>query len=115
MSTIPDKEPAITEQIEQYIETRIKLARYQAIDKGSTITASLITTVVVVLCLAITFLFGTIALALFLGTVLHSYWAGFGVVTLFYALLALVVWLTKDKFIEPKIINTIIKKFFNHQ
>lgn len=100
----------LSDQLKQYIETRIKLARYQAIDKGTSFSANLITEVFVLICIGLTFFFATITLALYLGYVLHSYWMGFGCVALLYFILAMVVNYTKNQYIEPRIINFLIKK-----
>lgn len=105
-------QPGLTDQLKEYIETRIKLARYQAIDKGTSFIANMVTEIFVLICIAMTFFFATITLALFLGHVLNSYWAGFGCVAVLYLLVAMLVNAVKDKYIEPRIINFLIKKIF---
>jgi hypothetical protein len=106
------EQPGLTDQLKEYIETRIKLARYQAIDKGTSFFANMITEVFVLICSAMTFFFATITLALFLGHVMGSYWMGFGCIAVLYLLLAMIVSAIKDKYIEPRIINFFIKKIF---
>jgi len=110
MENSTEEKPGLTDQLKQYVETRIKLARYQAIDKGSSFFANLLTEVFVMLCIALTLLFATLTLALLLGQVLGSYWEGFGLVTLLYLLTAVVVSKIKSKYIEPHIINFLVKK-----
>jgi hypothetical protein len=107
--------PGLTDQLKEYIETRIKLARYQAIDRGTSFFATLVTEVFVLLCSALTFLFATITLALFLGYLLNSYWIGFGIVGLLYLFLAIIVSKIKTKYIEPKIVNFLIKKILKER
>jgi len=58
-------------------------------------------------------LFGSVTLALFLSDVLGSYTRGFGCVSGIYLLLAVIVYLTKDKYIEKAIINVAIRKYFD--
>ena len=110
MEETKEAKPGLTDQLKQYIETRIKLARYQAIEKGTSFSANLITEVFVLICIAFTLFFATLTLALFLGSILGSYWEGFGCVTLLYLLTAIVVSKTKRRFIEPRIINFLIRK-----
>ncbi len=110
MENTTEEKPGLTDQLKQYVETRIKLARYQAIDKGSSFFANLLTEVFVMICIALTLLFATVTLALFLGKVLGSYWEGFGIVTLLYLLTAVVVSKIKSRYIEPHIINFLVKK-----
>ncbi|WP_040627700.1 phage holin family protein [Mucilaginibacter paludis] len=107
-----EEQPGLTDQLKQYIETRIKLARYQAIDKGTSFFANLVTEVFVLLCTALTFFFATLTLAFLLGQLLGAIWMGFGCVTLLYLFLAMIVSAIKDKHLEPRIINFLIKKIF---
>jgi hypothetical protein len=110
MENTTEEKPGLTDQVKQYIETRIKLARLQAIEKGTSFSAGLITEVFVLLCIAITVLFFSVTLALYLGKVLGAYWIGFGIVTLCYLFAAVIVSVFDKKYIEPRIINFLIKK-----
>jgi hypothetical protein len=112
MEESKQEQPGLTDQLKEYIETRIKLARYQAIDKGTSFIANMVTEIFVLICIGMTFFFATITLALFLGHVLNSYWAGFGCIALLYFILAMVASAIKDKHIEPRIIDFLIKKIF---
>lgn len=104
--------PPIIEQIKEYVETRIRLIKYKVIDQATGIIASLIAyTIVAVLGLLI-LLFFSITLALFLGSLIGSYWAGFGCVTLLYIVLAALVLILKAKYIEAPLIGVFITKFF---
>jgi ABC-type sugar transport system permease subunit len=103
----------VLDQLREYAETRIKLSKYKAIEKSTSIAASVVTDVVIAVCMVLTFLFLSFTLALFLGEVVyHSNWKGFGTVGLFYLLIALVVMFAKDSFKKP-IINALVKKLFN--
>ncbi len=115
METIKEEQPSPTliEQIKLYIETRIKLARYQAIDKGSSVIANAIIAIAIGALCIVTFFFSTIALALYIGQLLGAYWMGFGCVALFYLLLAIIVAALKNKVLVPGIINALIKKILN--
>lgn len=106
---------SLTGQIKEYIETRIKLARYQAIDKGTSFFANLLTEVFVLFCIVTTFFFATITLALYLGQLLNSYWMGFGCIALLYLLLAIIVSAIKKSFFEPRIVNFLIKRIFKQK
>jgi len=112
MENTNEEKPGLTDQLKQYIETRIKLARLQAIEKGTSFSASLITEVFVQVCIATTILFFSLTLALYLGEVFHAYWIGFGCVAFIYLFIAMFVSAFKKKLIEPKIVNFLIKKIF---
>ncbi|UEG53171.1 phage holin family protein [Mucilaginibacter daejeonensis] len=104
-------QPNILDQVKEYVETRVLLAKYQAIEKGSSVAASLAVIIVIVLALLLTFLFGTFTLALFLGDVMGATWKGFGVVALFYLLISVIMVAAKSSFEKP-IINLLISKLF---
>lgn len=96
-----------------YIDTRIEYTRLSAVEKGSKIFADLITSAAVIICFVLAFLFASFTLALYLSAVFGSYAAGFGCVAGIYLFLSIIVYLTKDKYIEKHLINMFIKKYFD--
>lgn len=96
-----------------YIDTRIEYTRLSLVEKGSKIFADLITNATVIICFILAFLFGSVTLALFLSDVFGSYTAGFGCVAGIYLLISIVVFLTKDNYIEKFLVNIFIKRYFD--
>ncbi|MET4082371.1 hypothetical protein ABIB40_002329 [Pedobacter sp. UYP30] len=96
-----------------YVSARMEYLRLYAIEKGAKVFADLVTNLAVVVSFILAFLFGSITLALYLSTVLGSYAGGFGCVALIYILLAIVVYITKDTFLERAITDFAIKRYFN--
>jgi len=96
-----------------YLETRVEYTRLYLVEKISKVFADLVTTATVIICFVLAFLFGTFTLALYLSDVLGTYTRGFGCVALIYIALAIIVYFTKDKYIEKAIINFAIRKYFN--
>jgi hypothetical protein len=103
--------PPIIDQLKEYADTQIKLAKYEAIDRSSKFLASFITDMVVGVAFVLTFLFLSLAIAFLLSTLLHSYWGGFGCMAGLYLLIALVVIKIKPRIQKP-LIELFIKKFF---
>jgi hypothetical protein len=103
--------PPIIDQLKEYVETRIKLAKLQAIESTSTVAAGLIADVAVVVSMILAFLFASFTLALYLGKVLGAYWMGFGIVAVLYLIIALLVKANKQR-IEKPLANTFIQKIF---
>ncbi|MES2829035.1 MAG: phage holin family protein [Bacteroidota bacterium] len=101
------------EDAKAYLDTKVEYTRLYLVEKVSKIFADLVTNAAVIICFVLAFLFGTFTLALFLSDVLGSYTQGFGCVAIIYILLALIVYFTKDKYIEKAIINFTIKNYFN--
>ena len=63
--------PSIIDQIKEYAETRIKLAKYQAVDGGTSIIAALVAQLIVIISLLLAFVFASLTLAFFLSEVLE--------------------------------------------
>jgi len=103
--------PPLFDQLKEYAETRIKLAKYKAIDSGSSIIASIIADVVVAICMVFAFVFASFTLAFFMADVLGALWKGFGCVALLYLLIAFAFKTYKASFEKP-IANAFIQKFF---
>lgn len=95
-----------------YIDTRIEYTKLSILEKSSKMFADLITNVTVIVCFLLAFLFASITLALYLAEVFGSYALGFGCVAGVYLLLSIIVFFTKDKYIENFLVNLFIKKYF---
>ena len=103
--------PPIIDQLKEYAETRIKLAKYQAVEGGATIAASIIADVVAVMSMVLAFVFASFTLAFYLSKVLESYWMGFGCVAILYLIIAIAIKVNKHA-LEKPIVNAFIKKIF---
>lgn len=102
------------EQLKDYAEIRLKLAKYKAIDSGSTIFASLIADVVVALSILLAFIFASFTLAFYLAEVFQSNWKGFGSTAVLYLIMALIIKFNKAGFEKP-IANAFVVKFFKNK
>jgi len=101
----------LIDQLKEYAETHVKLAKYRAIEGGTSIAASIIADVAVMISMAMAFIFASITLAYYLASVFNSFWEGFACVAAGYLLIALIVKYNK-KALERPIINAIIQKIF---
>ena len=105
--------PPIIDQLKDYAETRIKLAKYQAIEGGTSIAAGLIADVAVFISMILAFMFASFTLAFLLGSLFGAIWIGFGCVSAIYLIIALVVKAYKQK-LEKPIVEAIISKIFKN-
>lgn len=103
--------PPILDQLKDYAETRIKLAKYQAVEGGSSILASLIADTVAIISMVLAFMFASVTLAFYLGEVFGHNWMGFGCVAAIYLLIAIIIKLNK-KSLERPLVNAFIQKIF---
>lgn len=104
----------LIEQVKQYLETKLKLLKYEGIDKASAIIAEVITDFVIVMLALVTFIFFSMMLALLAGSLLKSYWEGFGCVTLLYLIIVLSARLLKIR-LQNLFIRLFIEKIFKER
>jgi uncharacterized membrane protein YagU involved in acid resistance len=107
-------QPPIFDKVKEFIQTKVKLLKYEGIDKASSIIAEMIADMVVVTLLIITFVFFSVTLALSAAHLLASYWEGFGCVTLLYGIIAALAHLLKVP-IRDKLIGLLIRKIFKQR
>lgn len=113
---ILDMEPTTTpipiiDQVKQYLETKIKLLKYEGIDKASAIIAEVITDFVLVVLALVAFIFFSVTLALFAAHLLNSNWEGFGCVTLLYVFILMSASILKIR-LQNMFIRMFIEKIF---
>ncbi|MGB4773727.1 MAG: phage holin family protein [Daejeonella sp.] len=106
---------SLTDQIKEYTKTRIELATYSAVDKGSQLFANIVTDVIFAVCFLVALLLASFAAAYLISEKLGNTYSGFFIVAGFYLLIALIVFFTKDKYLEKPIVNAVIKKFFKER
>ena len=103
----------IQENAKAYLESSIayyKLWGFKVAMKSTTLALKFI---LIAICLVIVLLFISVAGALAIGNLLHSYPLGFLIVAGVYLILALLLFLVKDKIVEGPILEKFSEIFFN--
>ncbi len=109
--TNPNYFQDIKSTIKQYLQQRFLLFRLEATEKISKIAAAIITTTLLVLIGLFLLIFLSITAGVWLGEILGSNAAGFGIVTLFYLLVFLFVMFGLKKMLQNTFINKLIQLF----
>src|ERR1700748_1939162 len=113
MEDTKETQQPLIDQLTAYAETRFKLAKYKAIDGSSSVIASIIADVIVIISMELAFIFASFTLAFYLAQILDSLWQGFGCVALIYLVIAIICKINKAGFERP-IANAFIQKFFKN-
>jgi len=113
MNTNPASQSVIKD-LRDYFKTRYKLLKYEAIDKGSSMIADIITDFILMVVYILTLILFSIALALCIGQLLNSIWLGFGCITIVYLVASLFHRLFKTA-IENALIRSVAAKFSKHK
>lgn len=107
------------DKAKKYTETSIELFRLNAIDKTADVSSSLMARMAIVMVVAMFTLFINIGISLFIGKMMGEYYLGFMIVSLFYLILAIVLYLFSNQLIKIPITNLVIEKLLktkvNHQ
>jgi hypothetical protein len=110
MQTEPDSIEGLFKKTGEYIETRVELVKYKAIDKSSDIVSSLATSIFITLVILIFIFTATIGIALWIGDMLGKSYYGFFIVSGFYAFAVLILYLCRNSWIKTPVSKLIIEK-----
>ena len=100
----------LVEKTRSYLETQLALTRYKAIDKSSDIISSLSVYIFFVLVLFLFLITINIGIAFWIGGLLGQNFYGFFITGAFDALVGLVIFLFRNKWIKAPISRLIIDK-----
>ncbi|MEO3406822.1 hypothetical protein AAFN85_23095 [Mucilaginibacter sp. CAU 1740] len=103
--------PPIFDQIKLYLENKIKLLKYEGIDRATAIIAEVITDIIIVVLSLLAFLFISITMSLFAAHLLNSYWEGFGCIALLYVIVVFFARILKIS-IQNMLIGRFVKVLF---
>jgi Putative Actinobacterial Holin-X, holin superfamily III len=103
----------IISQTGEMVETKAKLWKLKAIDKGSEVISSVISVVAIVLLISLTLIMLSIGLALIIGQWLGEIYYGFLIMAGVYGLAGLFIFVFRKKFIKGPVSNLIINGILN--
>lgn len=110
MENIATNIDKLYQKAEQYSKTTLELLKLKTIDKTTDIISSLAVSLILILFVAIFTMFISIGIAVWLGDVFNNMASGFFVVSGFYLIVGVIVYLNKHYFIKTPLENLVIKK-----
>ena len=110
MENIATNIEMLYEKAENYTKTSIDLVKLKAIDKTSEIISSLAVVISVAFIVAIFTLFLNIGIALWIGDELNNMALGFFIVSAFYLIVGIIIFINRNSFIKVPIDNLIVGK-----
>jgi hypothetical protein len=106
----PDSIKTLIDKSKDYLETKIELAKLKTIDKSADVLSAVVVIVSMIFIGSLVIILISIGLSLFLGRLLGAYHYGFFIMGGFYAILLLVIFLQREKWIKTPISNGLINK-----
>ena len=104
---------SLMESLRDYIETRISLLKLKAVDKSSGIISSLLSTIFVVQIAFLFIVLLNIGIALLLGDLLGKAYYGFFIVAAINALIGIILYNGRDKWLKAPITDLILKSLLD--
>lgn len=98
------------ERAENYTKTTVELARLNVVDKTADVVSSLISRIAVSIVFAMFAFLVNIGLSLWIGELVGKIYYGFFIVSSFYLLIAIILYIFKDQWIKMPISNFMIVK-----
>jgi hypothetical protein len=100
----------LLEKLKEYADIRINLFKLKSIDKISGFTATLMTSLILVILLSGVLICLTIGLALLIGSLLGKTYLGFFILGGIYIIIGLVFYSKREKLIKTPVSNKLIKE-----
>jgi ABC-type microcin C transport system permease subunit YejE len=98
------------ERAEDYTRTTVELAKLHTVDKAADVMSSLISRLAVSIVFAMFALLANIGLSIWIGELVGKLYYGFFIVSSFYLLIAIILYIFKNEWIKTPISNFMIVK-----
>lgn len=112
MEELKSKAGDLTDSITEYIQSYYKLTLLNAADKATSMAASTLAAITIAFLGIFVLLFGGIALAIWLGSLLDAPALGYLIVAGFFLLVIIIIVSMKKKIVFPVIRDTLINKLY---
>ena len=106
---------ALFERTEHYVKTSVELYKLKAIDKSADVISTFSARLAIIVFIALFFLIFNIGLSLWIGELLGRAYYGFFIVSGFYALSVILLFIFSDKWIKSPLKNAIIGQALNEE
>ena len=106
----------LLERGQAYIKTSVQLFKFKTTDKAAEITSNLASGLIIILIL-ITLLFINlnIGIALLIGDLLGRIWLGFLILSGFYGVVGILIYIFRNSWIKKPVSNAVIKQLLKEE
>ena len=113
LEELQDNIEDIQENAKAYVESSIAYYKLWGFKVAMKLTTLILKFTLIAMCLMIVMLFLSVAAALAIGQLMNSYVVGFLIVAGVYFILAMLLFMVKDKIVEGPILEKFSEIFFN--
>ena|SRR5450755_1883122 len=108
--TPTDSIKTLIDKSKDYLDTKIELTKLKTIDKSADVLSTVVVMVSMIFIGSLFIVFISVGLAFMLGKALGAYYYGFFIVGGFYAIILLLIYIQREKWIKIPIANGLINK-----
>jgi hypothetical protein len=102
----------LADHIKEYINIRVAAVKLNTAEKTSKLAANIFAAIIAVLVFVFFLIFASIALAFVFSKLTGEFYWGFLIVAGIYLLLALVIWLLRERLMRIPIMNAMLEQLF---
>ncbi len=110
MTSTTESIKTLIDKSKDYLDTKLELTKLKTIDKSADVLSTVIVMVSMIAIGFLFILFFSIAVALLLGRALGAYHYGFFIVGGVYAIILLIIYVQRERWIKTPIANGLINK-----
>ncbi len=100
---------SLFEHTSNYVETRVELVKLKAVKKSSEVVSTFISKIIIGGVIFLFLMVFNIAVGFWLGDMLGKNYHGFFVLALFYLIVGIIMYVSRDKWLKTPVANSIIK------
>jgi hypothetical protein len=108
--TPTDSIKTLIDKSKDYLDMKIELTKLKTIDKSADVLSTVVVMVSMIFIGSLFIVFISLGLAFMLGKALGAYYYGFFIVGGFYAIILLLIYIQREKWIKIPIANGLINK-----
>jgi hypothetical protein len=101
------------EKAGDYLETKMELLKLQAVNTTSDVTSSIVSRFPLLLIISLVILLLNVGIAMWIGDLLGKMYYGFFLISGFYILVAILLYVFRKKWIKEPVHDRLIKKMLN--
>ncbi len=113
MASPADFVSSLVQKSNEYIETRVDLLKLKAIDRLTEVAALILSSIAVIFLVALFVFIISIGLAIYIGNRMGELYEGFFIVGGFFAILCIIVYACRGKWLKTPFMNRMIDKILN--
>jgi hypothetical protein len=112
-NSLSDQSASLIDKVNNYLHTSLDLIKLRVIQKLAEVVSGLIARLLIFLLLIMFSLFVNVGIALFIGKLLNGYFWGFIIMSLFYLLIAVILYQFRHRLIHKTIGSSIIEQLLD--